>query len=132
MMYDTAEGARVREFISAVYRRNIMSIVLEKLFYGNLRPNECLQPANSEYLSLNRKISTLRAAYHKKLSREEYDELENLIDLLEQSTSMYSAAAYTEGFRLGAMMMIEVFGGLRMQAERLAGRFRTSSGRNVE
>ncbi|MFB5265579.1 DUF6809 family protein [Paenibacillus enshidis] len=88
-----------------------MGIVLENLYYGNLRPNECLRPANSEYLNLNRKISSLMDAYHKKLSREEFDDLENLIDLLGQSTSMSSAAAYTEGFRLGAMMMIDVFGG---------------------
>ncbi|MDP4098739.1 hypothetical protein OIN60_18570 [Paenibacillus sp. P96] len=94
-----------------------MSIVLEKLFYGNLRPNESLQPVNSEYLSLNRKISTLIDSYHKKLSREEYDELENLIDLLGQSTSIYSSAAYTEGFRLGAMVMIEVFGGMNLKGD---------------
>ncbi|MFB5676136.1 DUF6809 family protein [Paenibacillus terreus] len=88
-----------------------MGIVLEKLFYGDLRPNECILPANSEYLSLDQKISSLMDAYHKKLSPEEYDELENLIELLGQSTSIYSAAAYTEGFRLGALIMIEVFGG---------------------
>ncbi|MFM9279640.1 DUF6809 family protein [Paenibacillus jiagnxiensis] len=94
-----------------------MGIVLENLFYGNLRPDECIHPANSEYLSLNQKISSLMEAYHKKLSPEEYNELEQLIDLLGQSTSMYSAAAYTEGFRLGAMMMIEVFGGTDLKRE---------------
>nr|WP_020428029.1 DUF6809 family protein [Paenibacillus riograndensis] len=36
--------------------------------------------------------------------------MEKFIDLLGQSTSMYSAAAYKEGFRLGALMMIEVMG----------------------
>ncbi|MFB5763243.1 DUF6809 family protein [Paenibacillus medicaginis] len=94
-----------------------MGIILENLFYGNLRPNECIRPANSEYLNLNRKISSLMDSYHKKLSPEEYDELEKLIDLLGQSTSMYSAASFTEGFQLGAKMMIEVFGGTDLKRE---------------
>ncbi|GGF98323.1 hypothetical protein GCM10010912_48770 [Paenibacillus albidus] len=87
-----------------------MGSILEALFYGNIRPDEGIHPKHSEYYDLNRKISSLIEAYHKKLSPEEFDELEKLIDLLGQSTSMYSATAYTEGFRLGALMMIEVMG----------------------
>ncbi|MHA6529331.1 DUF6809 family protein [Paenibacillus sp. BAC0078] len=88
-----------------------MGNILENLFYGNIRPDESIHPTNSEYHNLNRRISSLMDAYHKKLSPEEYDELEKLMDLLGQTTSMYSAAAYTEGFRMGALMMIVVLGG---------------------
>ncbi|KWX72637.1 hypothetical protein AMQ84_25600 [Paenibacillus riograndensis] len=87
-----------------------MGSILEALFYGNIRPDEGIHPKHSEYQELNREISSFINAYHKKLSPEEYDEFEKLIDLLGQSTSMYSAAAYKEGFRLGALMMIEVMG----------------------
>ncbi|KWX79031.1 DUF6809 family protein [Paenibacillus jilunlii] len=87
-----------------------MGSILEALFYGNIRPDEDIHPKHSEYPELNRKISSLIEAYHKNLSPKEYDELEKLIDLLGQSTSMYSAAAYTEEFRLGVLMMIEVMG----------------------
>ncbi|KWX87438.1 hypothetical protein AMQ83_13145 [Paenibacillus riograndensis] len=80
------------------------------MFYGNIRPDEGIHPKHSEYQALNREIASFINAYHKKLSPEEYDELEKLIDLLGQSISMYSAAAYKEGFRLGALMMIEVMG----------------------
>lgn len=80
------------------------------MFYGNIRPDEGIHPKNSEYYVLNGKISSLIDVYHKKFSSEEYDELEKLIDLLGQSTSMYSAAAYTEGFRLGALIMMEILG----------------------
>ncbi|MNO25160.1 hypothetical protein D3C76_149920 [compost metagenome] len=87
-----------------------MGSILESLFYGNIRPDEGIHPKHSEYRDLNQKISSFIEAYHKKLSPEEYDDLEKLIDLLGQSTSMYSAAAYTEGFRLGALMMIDLLG----------------------
>ncbi len=60
-----------------------MDSILESLFYGNIRPDESIHPKHSEYHELNLKISSLINA-------------------------MYSAAAYTEGFRLGALMMIEV------------------------
>ncbi|WP_150267494.1 DUF6809 family protein [Paenibacillus tepidiphilus] len=87
-----------------------MSRVLEDIFYGNLRPNENIHPKHSEYQELNRKISSLIENYHKRLPPHEYDELEQLLDLMGQTTSMYSAAAYTEGFRLGVRIMIEVMG----------------------
>ncbi|MCE3201619.1 DUF6809 family protein [Paenibacillus sonchi] len=87
-----------------------MARILEKLFYGNIRPDQHIHPDNPEYKLLNEKISKCIEAYHKKLSPEEYEELEKLIDLLGKSTSLYSAAAYKEGFRLGALMMIEVMG----------------------
>ncbi|MCE3201621.1 DUF6809 family protein [Paenibacillus sonchi] len=65
-----------------------------------------IHPEHSECQDLNRKISSFINAYLKKLSPDDYDELEKLIDLLGQSTSMYSAPAYTEGFRLGAWLSI--------------------------
>ncbi|OKP96245.1 DUF6809 family protein [Paenibacillus sp. P46E] len=87
-----------------------MGSILENLYFGNIRPDEEVHPNHSEYQELNRTISSIIEAYHRKLTPEEYDELEKLIDLLGQTTSMYSAAAYTEGFRLGALMMMEVMG----------------------
>ncbi|WP_256702561.1 DUF6809 family protein [Paenibacillus sp. P32E] len=83
---------------------------MKKLYYGNICPDEHIHPENPEYKLLNEKISNSIEAYHKKLTPDEYDELEKLIDLLGQTTSMYSAAAYTEGFRLGALMIMEVMG----------------------
>jgi hypothetical protein len=85
-----------------------MRSLLEKLFYGNIRPDEHIHPDYPEYKLLNEKILNVIESYHKKLTAEEYDELEELIDLLGQTTSMFSAAAFTEGFRLGALVMIEV------------------------
>ncbi|MEK5238221.1 DUF6809 family protein [Paenibacillus sp. FSL L8-0470] len=88
-----------------------MSSVLESLFYGNIRPDECIHPTSPEYRDLNRKITASIEAYQKKLTMEEFDALEELIDLLGQTTSIYAAAAYTQGFRLGVLMMLEVLGG---------------------
>ncbi|AKG34872.1 DUF6809 family protein [Paenibacillus durus] len=88
-----------------------MSNILEGLFYGNLRPDECIHPNNPEYLLLTRKISSAMEAYKKQLSTDEFDSLEKLVDLLGESTSIYSAASFVHGFRMGALMMVEVYGG---------------------
>ncbi|MNP64526.1 hypothetical protein D3C76_1600300 [compost metagenome] len=53
-----------------------MGSILESLFYGNIRPDESIHPKDSEYHELNLKISLLINASHKKLSPEDYGELE--------------------------------------------------------
>ncbi|MEK4059116.1 MULTISPECIES: DUF6809 family protein [Paenibacillus] len=88
-----------------------MSNLLENLFYGNIRPDESIHPNTPEYQLLNQQISKTIEAYQKKLTMEEFDALEELIDLLGQTTSIYAAASYTQGFRLGVLMMLEVLGG---------------------
>lgn len=85
-----------------------MSDLLESLFYGNICPVESIRPSNTEYKLVSKEISIMVEAYQHKLSTEDFNELEKLIDLLGKSTSMYAAATYSEGFRLGALMLVEV------------------------
>ncbi|MDT3429151.1 hypothetical protein J2Z22_004751 [Paenibacillus forsythiae] len=88
-----------------------MSNILEGLFYGNIRPDECIKPNNPEYPLLTREISKTMEEYKKQFSADEFDSLEKLVDLLGESTSIYSAASFVQGFRMGALMMVEVYGG---------------------
>ena len=87
-----------------------MSDLLESLFYGDICPIESIRPVNPEYKLVSKEISKMIEAYQNKLSAEEFIELEKLIDLLGKTTSMYAAATFSEGFRLGTLLMCRVLG----------------------
>lgn len=72
--------------------------------------DESIHPEQEEYREINRQISDLMQGYKTKLPDTEYDALEQLIDLIGQSTSMYVEAAFEQGFRTGGRLMIEVLG----------------------
>ncbi|WP_413407955.1 DUF6809 family protein [Paenibacillus amylolyticus] len=85
-----------------------MSNLIEDLFHGNLGLDESIHPEQAEYQEINRQISDLMQDYKTQLTENEYDALEQLIDLIGQSTSMYVEAAFEQGFRTGGRLMIEV------------------------
>ncbi|WP_342551843.1 DUF6809 family protein [Paenibacillus sp. FSL R7-0652] len=88
--------------------RDNMSNLIEDLFHGNLRLDESIHPDQAEYREINSQISDLMQGYKTKLTKSEYDDLEQLVDLIEQSTSMYVEAAFEQGFRTGGKLIIEV------------------------
>lgn len=81
---------------------------LEALFYGNLRPEETILPQNPEYRIINNSISDAICLWKEKLSPDDFDQLEKLLDLRGQSESMYATASFVHGFQLGTLMMMEV------------------------
>ncbi|MBY0204570.1 DUF6809 family protein [Paenibacillus cucumis (ex Kampfer et al. 2016)] len=85
-----------------------MSNLIEDLFHGNLRLDESIHPEQAEYYEINRQISDIMQNYKTKLPDTDYDALEQLIDLIGQSTSIYVEAAFEQGFRTGGRLMIEV------------------------
>ncbi|OPG96303.1 hypothetical protein B2I21_23430 [Chryseobacterium mucoviscidosis] len=85
-----------------------MSNLIEDLFHGNLRLDESIHPEQAEYQEINCQISDLMQDYKTRLTGNEYDALEQLIDLIGQSTSMYVEAAFEQGFRTGGKLIIEV------------------------
>ena len=88
-----------------------MKTILEKLYEGNIYPDEFIIPKDPEYRPLNQKISDTIETLKKKLSEDDYNQLENLLDLRSQSSSMDAAASFMYGFKLGAVIMIEVLTG---------------------
>ncbi|MDN4601621.1 hypothetical protein P5G61_10340 [Paenibacillus sp. F6_3S_P_1C] len=82
--------------------------LIEDLFHGNLRLDESIHPEQAEYQEINRQISNLMHNYKTQLTESEYDALEQLVDLIGQSTSMYVEAAFEQGFRTGGRLIIEV------------------------
>lgn len=85
-----------------------MKMILEDMYYGNWHPSE---PTDPESQKVNQKISEHMEMLKNKLSEVDFEQMEIIFDLLNESTSLHSAAAFIHGYRTGAMTMIEVFSG---------------------
>ncbi|MEK4527881.1 hypothetical protein CXK86_07465 [Paenibacillus sp. BGI2013] len=85
-----------------------MNSILEALYNGRLRPAEMMMPTHPEYQALGRQIAALTEQWKNRLSEEEFRELEQLFDLCGRCEGMHTEAAFAQGFRLGANMLIEV------------------------
>lgn len=67
-----------------------------------------MMPTHPEYQALGRQIATLTEQWKNRLSENEFLELEQLFDLCGRCEGMHTEAAFVQGFRLGANMLIEV------------------------
>ncbi|MDQ0495699.1 DUF6809 family protein [Paenibacillus brasilensis] len=84
-------------------------MILEDIYYGKWRPSEQIKSTDPESQKVNQKICDLMEMLKNKLSAVDFEQIEVMFDLLSESTSLYSAAAFTHGYRTGALTMIEVF-----------------------
>lgn len=85
-----------------------MPNILELLYHGTLFPNEDLVSKDPDYRPLNRQITNSLEAWRRRLSSDEFAELEALLDLYSQVQGMDMTAAFISGFKTGTTMMIEV------------------------
>ncbi|PQP81907.1 hypothetical protein C0Q44_19760 [Paenibacillus sp. PCH8] len=85
-----------------------MGNIIEELYYGNLRPEENIVPQDAEYRELNKKVTMYIERFQSKLSKQDFQDLEQMMDLIDQVHSSYSAACFVKGFKTGAMVMVEV------------------------
>lgn len=85
-----------------------MKSILEALYYGEIRPEEKIVPTDPEYRRISRKVSEAMEMWKEKLSADDFNQLEAMLDLRGQSESMYATASFTNGFQLGAFMMLEI------------------------
>lgn len=86
-----------------------MKSMLEALFYGEIRPEEQVVPRNPEYRSISRRLSEAMEFWKEKLSSEDFNQLEVMLDLRSQSESIYARNTFINGFQLGALIMMEVY-----------------------
>ncbi|WP_435923416.1 DUF6809 family protein [Paenibacillus sp. DYY-L-2] len=86
-----------------------MPTFLELLYYGKLIPHETAILQDPQYRQLSRQLSESMDSWKRKLSKEDFTELEALLDLHQQVHSMELAASFTQGYRLGAAMVFEVY-----------------------
>lgn len=88
-----------------------MKTILEELYDGNIYPDELIVPKDPEYPPLREKMSGVLEMWKKKLSEEDYSQFESLLDLRSEMSSMEASASFVYGFKLGALIMLEVLGG---------------------
>ncbi|GGF98813.1 hypothetical protein GCM10010912_49450 [Paenibacillus albidus] len=82
--------------------------ILEDLYYGNLRPNESMKSCDPRAKEINKKLSDAMQIYQTSLSKDDFEQLEEMLDWVGELNSMHTAAAFVEGYRIGALMMIDV------------------------
>ncbi|MFC6650285.1 DUF6809 family protein [Paenibacillus rhizoplanae] len=82
--------------------------LLEDLYYGKICPNEQICLNDPEYVQNSKLISERIHILQAKLSPEDFNVLEEVMDLNSLLISISSASAYTLGFRMGAAMLVEV------------------------
>lgn len=87
-----------------------MKSLLSELYLGRLQPDGCITPQDPEYRLLNRQISQMMEACKVKLSEADCMMLEELLDLYGRSHSMECEATFLYGFKMGALLMLEVIG----------------------
>jgi len=86
-----------------------MKSILQGLYDGEVFPSELILSKDPEYLTVHSKISGEREYFKQKLSEEDGKRLEEFDNLYSRTNSMDSEASFLYGFRLGAMLMVEVF-----------------------
>lgn len=82
---------------------------LESLYYGELILNEANVPRDPQYRQLIRQVSESMDSWKGKLSVDEFRELEELFELYQKLQSMELVASFSQGFRLGVRMVVEVY-----------------------
>jgi hypothetical protein len=88
-----------------------MKTILEELYDGHIFPRELIVPKDPEYRPLNKQIAAVMETWQKKLSPADYQSLESFLQLYCQSNAMETSASFVYGFKLGAMIMLEVTAG---------------------
>ncbi|HBF37037.1 MAG TPA: hypothetical protein DDW50_06920 [Firmicutes bacterium] len=85
-----------------------MKPILEDLYLGRLYPLEQIVPQNPEYHSVNQKKSDLMKILEIKLSAEDNQTLEEILELDCEASVMEAYASFEYGVKLGLLLMLEV------------------------
>ena len=85
-----------------------MKPILEELYLGRLYPLEQIVPQDPEFHTVNEKRSSLMEILETRLPAEDYQTVEELLDVDCNISVMEAYASFEYGFKLGALMMLEV------------------------
>ena len=87
-----------------------MGSILQELYFGNINPCERERIRDPEHTALTKKIDEIDAHFKNKLSREEYDKLQEMLNLRAEADLFEEVALFGYAFSTGALLMIDVFG----------------------
>lgn len=85
--------------------------MLEDLYCGKIFPAEDIVPKGKNYEEVNQEISRQMKKLEQGLSGADFSEIEKLRDLLSNRSETEFCQSFIYGFRLGALMMTEIFTG---------------------
>ena len=87
-----------------------MKSILEELYLGRLYPLEQIVPQDPEFHSANEKKSGLIKILETRLPAEDFQTVEELLDVDCNISVMEAYASFAYGFKLGALVILEVLG----------------------
>jgi len=84
-------------------------MILEALFNGEIYPSENVVPKSDKFRQIGADISEAMNFFEEKLSKEDYERLERLMDRHADEGNMTNEEQFKYGFTLGVLMMCEIF-----------------------
>lgn len=87
-----------------------MGSMLQELYFGNVNPCERERVRDRESIALAKKIDEIDVHFKNLLSREEYDKLQEMLNLQAEADLFEEAALFGYAFSTGALLMLDVFG----------------------
>lgn len=84
-----------------------MKSILEQLYIGKLTPEEDIIPEDPQYRMISGQVSNMMEMWKKKLSPEDFELLEQMLDLKVELHAMQNKACFVQGYKLGAKMTAE-------------------------
>ena len=90
-----------------------MSTLIHDLYHGKLSPADSFNPDKDEYFTLTRQIGEAETRLLGRLEGEPElkQALVDLLEAIERQGPMEAEALFSQGFRMGARMMLEVLEG---------------------
>jgi len=85
--------------------------ILHHLFDGEINPSEIIGTSNAELQEIFAKLEVEKPALLEKLPQSTLAELERIDELTENAHGIYSRECFVYGFKLGAMLLLEVLTG---------------------
>ena len=86
-----------------------MKSILQQLYDGEIAPSEQFKPYLEEYNEKWNKICKAESAFIEKLTEQQEKEFDNLMEEHVLLMPLELAQVFTDGFKLGAQIMCEVF-----------------------
>ncbi len=84
--------------------------MIHDLYFGRISPWERERIHTQEYSELTKKFDDIVAHFKNLLSSEEYARFEEMENLRAQTDIIDDVTLFEYSFRLGALMMIDIFG----------------------
>ena len=84
-------------------------MILEAIFNGQIYPAETVVPKCKKFRDAGEAVANIMAYFEQKLSKEDYDKLENLNDHLADRQCLQTEEHFKFCFAMGVLLMCEIF-----------------------